>query len=226
MFRKARIALVASVVVLIFACSAGSASADNGFHGYSAARETSSAGHYTGVATTRLDRTVFFQPNTGCTSHFSGDVVFQSEWIVITSDSQNWLELGTGHQCSDTFRYWYWGFGYGGIWFPLGTTDGIANEVSHTFEIIKFGSAYGFLIDGVQKGSQATSTGVYDQSGLESYSTNAVIGTYTHGNLRRTTDSGGWTSWAGFDATKLTGAGMCGGWNSATVWRAAENQTC
>ena len=197
------------------------------FHGYSWAADTSQAGIYTGVSTTRLDRTVFDQASDGCSTYFTGSPVYQTEWIYITSDAQNWLELGTGHQCGDTLRYWYWGYGYGGAWFPIGEQSGISNEVSHTFRIIKFGTVFAFQVDGNLKGTQTSSTGQRDASGLESYSSPAVIGTYTHNTLQRwTTTSGGWVNWAGYDDHGVSGAGMCGGWNSQTSWRAAENQTC
>jgi hypothetical protein len=199
--------------------------ADNGFHGYSAAYELSLSGQYTGVQTTRIDQYIFSQPATGCTQNFAGDPVFQSEWILITPDAANWLEIGTGHQCNDQYRYWFSGYGYLGVWVPVAIQVGVVNGQSHAFTIGKQGSTYYFHRDFTSMGSQQSSFGSSVSSGLESYASAAIVGTYSHSNLqyiRGTT----YYPWAGFDDSVVDAAQMCGGWNSQTSWRVAEWQSC
>jgi hypothetical protein len=226
--RNVRLHVVVGATLLFSAVAVDvPASAGSNFHGYSTASENSALGQYTGIRVTRLDRAVSSQPATGCTQLFSGDPVYQTQWLIITDDAANWLELGTGHQCNDAIRYWFWGVGYLGGWFPLGTQLNITNGESHRFAIRKTGSNTLWLIDGVTKETQPASTGRYISTGLESYSGAAGVNTYTHNTLQRTTNgSQTWVDWAGFDASSVTGAGMCGGWNSATSWRAAENHAC
>jgi hypothetical protein len=198
-------------------------------HHWAIAYESSAGPVYTGVRVHRLNRTVFLQASDGCSDHFSGSVVYQSQWLDVTTDKFNWLELGTAHQCNDTNRYYYWGLGYGGGWFALGTQGGVVNETSHYFAILRSGGAYHFYIDGVDKGTEAFPVGVWIKSGLESWTSGAVVGTYPHETLQRAiNNSNTWVDWAGFDGTEIVGGGVyvCGAWNSATSWRVAENQPC
>lgn len=66
----------------------------------------------------------------GCEAHYTGNPVYQTQWMLITSNAQNWIELGTGHQCSDTLGYWFWGYGYLGDWYPQGSLAGQATATS------------------------------------------------------------------------------------------------
>ncbi len=110
------------------------------FHSYSVASQTTPSGAFTGVATTRQDVPVANIPDTGCSGYFSGNPVYQTEWIYITSDGANWLELGTGHQCMNTLVYWYAGYGFAGTWHPLWEESGIT-PAGHDFQIYEFGSS-------------------------------------------------------------------------------------
>lgn len=84
------------------------------WHSYSAAYEKSAGLGYTGVAGTRADRSVSGLDMSGCSQFFVGQPVYQTEWVNISAG--NWLEFGTGHQCGDTMRYWYWGYGFNNTW--------------------------------------------------------------------------------------------------------------
>ncbi len=214
-----------------------SSSAANGrFHVYSQSFETTPyAGRYSGLSTFRLDRTVSSQPSTGCPNpftgdiqHFAGDPIYQTEWVDITADAQNWMELGTGHQCNDTVRYWYWGYGYAGVWYPINTSGSITEEVSHYFTIVR--NPYGyyvFQIDGATMGTQASSQAQFLASGLESYSSAAVVLAYGNTGLWHTLDTGStWYGWSGRDASTVDAPRMCGRWLSDTSFAIAEASGC
>jgi hypothetical protein len=95
------------------------------FHKYSSAWEnTPSEIPFTGVNEVRNDVSISGIPNDGCSTPITGTPVYQPEWVVQTSNSDTWTELGTGHQCGDTFRYWYWLEGAPGL--PNGYLLGVA----------------------------------------------------------------------------------------------------
>lgn len=196
------------------------------FHNYSVAGENTFAGSYTGVSTTRYDTRVANLPNNGCTGYFQGNSVYQAEWLAITPDGQNWLELGTGHQCRDTLHYWYAGYGYLGGWYPLWEDSNVAEGDSHRFSIAKIGSTYYYAIDTTFVASQNSSSGQDVQSGIESYASTAQVSAYSHNTLQYTQGgSSNWTNWSGED-TQLVGPSMCGRWQSPTSWIVAENALC
>jgi hypothetical protein len=195
------------------------------FHSYSVASQTTPSGAFTGVATTRQDVPVANIPDTGCSGYFSGNPVYQTEWIYITSDGANWLELGTGHQCMNTLVYWYAGYGFAGTWHPLWEESGIT-PAGHDFQIYEFGSSYKFQIDSTVFARQSTSPGYTDVTGLESYAGSAVVNQYTHGTLQyQTGGSGPWANWFGEEG-EFVGSNMCGTWQNPTTWSVAENSSC
>lgn len=148
--------------------------------------------------------------------------------MSITSNGQNWIELGTGHQCADALRYWYWGYGYQGDWYPLGEPSGRAAGVKHTFRTVRSGgSTWKFRIDGTVKGSMTwADQGARVRTGLESYGGSAVVTKYKQSDLKSTIDQGSWTNWSGFDGSIVDAPEMCGGWNTASSWRSSENSPC
>lgn len=202
------------------------ADASHSFHKYSVAYETSAGTAYTAVQVVRSDGSFSISSGSSCTTHFTTPVVYQTQWVVMTSDAQNWVEIGTGHQC-DGFRYWFWGTGQGGVWYPLGTADNVGTN-THTFTIRReAGKDWVYRVDGVHKMTLVWQiTGLFDSVGLESYDGHAVAGSHTYRQLSRQINEGAWELWAGFDNKRVDGPEMCGGWNSASEWRAAENSSC
>ena len=91
-----------------------------------------------------------------------------------------------------------------------------------------YGSQYDdfWYIDGVLKAQVYSPTiGWINEVGLESYSAPASILYYPTYGLQYQHNEGSWTNWAGFDSSKTdTASHMCGIWDSATSWSAAENQ--
>lgn len=129
-----RIAGALAVAVPLALAVAPSAVGDGNFHGYSVGQETSYAGEYAGLGVTRVDRAVDGQANTGCGDYFTGNPVYQTQWVSLPGPG-DWIEVGTGHQCGDTKRYWFWGYGQGGDWNPIGVRGGVNNGESHRFVI-------------------------------------------------------------------------------------------
>ncbi|WP_300677720.1 hypothetical protein [Nocardioides sp.] len=196
------------------------------FHGYSNAIEDNHAGHYTGLQMNRVDRAIT-QGTNGCSTFFSGYPTYQTQWLKVTSTT-NWMELGTGHQCGDTMRYWYWGYGFNGVWYPMGEALGVTAGVSHEFRIARAGTDdWHFRVDGALKASLAWAvSGAADIVGLESYGPGTTTATYSSTSLKDTLDGGSWQYWGGKNGSRVDTPEMCGGWNSATSWRASENVAC
>jgi hypothetical protein len=212
------------LVLALFNAGTGTAFA---FHEYSQADESGFVNHYTGLSVTRPDRSVD-QASTGCSSYYSGNPVYQTQWVLITSDAQNWLELGTGHQCADAKRFWFWGYGYLGDWYPQGEVGGVDAGVTHTFRVVRSGgTTWTWRIDGTARGSLTwAEQGARVRTGLESWGSAAVASKYNQSDLMYTLDQGLWTDWSGFDGSKVGTPEMCGGWNTATSWRSSENSPC
>jgi hypothetical protein len=80
-----------------------------GFHGYSVAREQTGGSGFTGIETSRYDKSVDNVPSGGCVYPYTGTPVYQTQWVILNSGASSWRELGTGHQCEDLMRYWFWG---------------------------------------------------------------------------------------------------------------------
>lgn len=216
---------IAAVFVLSLLMVAPNPAYAAAFHGYAVAKETTGDG-YTGVSDVRIDRAVSGQASDGCLGHFAGTPVYQTEWVIFTDLPQAWMELGTGHQCADTLRCWYWGYGEDGSWFPLGTYGNITNGLSHTFKISRafdgVRNRFYFQVDGSTKGNVSGSdTGSRVEAGLESYSGSATVPGHAYSSLKYQKNGGSFSSWAGRDSNSVT-SGMCGHWASDTSWYAGE----
>ena len=201
-----------------------------GFHAYSHAWENSSG--LTGASVVRLDKAVSGLPNDGCSGPYGPHPVYQPLWVEWVSGS-SWYELGTGHQCSGTYNYWYWGFALNGTWYSEGFQAGITNSISHTFKIDKAPSgpttyAYYYRVDGVTKGhTNSDVTATTADQGLESYCSGCTVLSYSANNLS-VLRSGTWQYWSGRDGSGVGVAqGMCGHWGGTdSIWILSENASC
>jgi hypothetical protein len=128
---------------------------------------------------------------------------------MITADADNWLEIGSGHQCGDGYRYWFWGLGYRGVSIHMGNGPGLQPS-SRTPSVSgrREATPFSFTIDGVLRATQVSSVGQYIETGLETYAPAAVIGGYAHSDLRYALNGGAWVSWSGQDSSSV-GLGMC-----------------
>jgi hypothetical protein len=220
---------VAAGAILGFLMTLPLSASAAGFHGYSQAFERTGGSGFTGLRNYRKDQAVSGLPSSGCSTPFIAPV-YQTQWVILTADALNWMEIGTGHQCNDNYRYWFWGYGDNGAWFPVGTQAGIANGVFHTFEIQRAFDGtrwrFYFKVDGVTKGNVVGSdTGPEVRVGLESYFNNVTVAGYGNTQLKYQKNGGAFSSWAGRDALQVN-APLCGKWISDTSWWAGENVTC
>jgi hypothetical protein len=200
------------------------------FHQYSIGRENTGSG-FTGAHTWRLDRPVSGLPNTGCSFAYTGNPVYQPIWATDPSPSHlSWREVGTGHQCGDNFRYWYWGYGYQGQFTSLGIQSGISNGQYHTFEFhrkqLSSGYYYYFLVDGMTKATlKSTKTFPYVETGLESYASGASVSRYAHRSLKYQKLDGPMVPWSGRDYA-VVHSQMCGTWLADDSRQVGQGSGC
>ena len=198
------------------------------FHDYSHAWESSST--YQGMDNNRVDQAVAGLPNANCSSPYGATVVYETMWYQ-TSPGNN-FELGTGHQCQDQYRYWYWGFSVNGTWSSLGYQTGISNGVSHAFHVRKVNSGFNgwqvyYEIDGVVKKTYATNSTLSNDLdvGLESYCSNCTVTEYLNQQLQYQ-QSGTWYYWSGEDGHQVNYPPMCGYWQSQSIWVSGQGTPC
>lgn len=225
--RLRRRLLVRVSVAVAAACFSFSstASAQTQFHEYSVAGETSAAGHLTGLNVGRYDTEI----STGgsCTSGvFTAPVIYATQWVILTDDATNWLEIGTSHKNS-TCRFWFWGYGSQSQWFPLGTQGNVAKQF-HNFKILRGanGATWSFIIDvTTMPGTINWSTvGRRVEAGLESYVSYGVAPAHDYSKLQYNV-GGVWYNWANRDGSTV-GQSMCGRWLTDVSWIAGQNATC
>lgn len=193
-------------------------------HKYSVAYETTGSG-YTGLSLIRTTRAVTGQVATGCSFPYSGEPVYQTSWVMLNNSDPSWKEIGIGHQCNDTFRYYFWGYGLNGAWFPLGEQLGITNGQSHSFKIASnvLGAAIWdrWYIDSTVKAELqfqvVDGTGTEVRVGLETYAGGAQVLPYDNISMKYQKNAGGFSNWAGQD-TSLVQSPLCGDWGGATSW--------
>ncbi len=144
----------------------------------------------------------------------------------------NFYELGTGHQCNDQYRYWYWGLSANGQWTSLGSQAGITNGVQHLFRMDRQATgqstyAIYYRIDGVTKRTFTTGAvvGTVLDVGLESYCQGCVVDGYSNQDLKYL-KAGVWSFWAGQDGQQANDPPMCGHWAGVTVWWSGEEAAC
>jgi hypothetical protein len=201
------------------------------FHSYSSALDNSD-GVYTGIRQYRSDRLPTGLANTNCTSPFTGEPVYQTQWNTrsVNGSDISWVELGTGHQCSGgpTYRYHFWGYGSVNNWHPLGTEDIGTTTGAYDFQIIQSNSqTYNWKVGGVLKASYDWNTTFTDaRVGLESYRSGATVSPYVGSSLQYTYNgSSSWKSFAGRDSSQVD-TEMCGAWNTDTSFIMGQNTTC
>lgn len=199
---------------------------------YSYAGEFTQAGAYTGSRLYRFDNQ-FNLPGTNCDDSFTYPVTYQAQWAIITPDAQNWIELGTGHKCFD-YRFWYWGFGIGGSWFPQGTSGNRAVD-AHTFRISRTWNGgnpeWSWYVDLTLIGSIYWNTGAARlEAGLESHESTTVASPHGYQSLAYQVYDMPWQNWSGQDGATVQENGVpsgppaiCGRWYSPTDWRASQN---
>lgn len=225
--RGARIISAVALIATQLALPSHAAAAS--FHAYSEAWELTAGSGYSGLSVFRNDAPTSGIPADGCSAPITGSPVYQTEWLVFAS-KMNWIELGTGQQCQDTYNYWFGGYGYNGTFNLIWDHTGIALNGPHTFTINGTISSGNFVhllqIDGITKTSVTWNvTGVKVVAGLESYASGASECSWDQNLAYQRNESSTWSAWSSRDGQEID-ASMAGGWKSDTTWMAAENTTC
>jgi hypothetical protein len=199
------------------------------FHEYATAQDGTYSSSYTGIDVARPDETINTTNSSTCTTYFTGYPIYQTEWL---GDSDgDFMEIGTGHQCSGSsnFEYWYADYDVDGTFVPIWEKT-ITGGSSHTFWILGNGgdeAGYGFGVDSTEETWLSDlSQFQVARTGLESYDSTATVTAYTNSSLKYDHSySGTWHSWTNSAEDVLTSP-MCGVLISATSWKAGENTTC
>jgi hypothetical protein len=214
--------IFAATAALAYSATIPSLSNAAATHRYSTATETSGSS-FTGVATTRINQHVSGLPQTGCSAYYTGNPVYQTQWVILSDTADDWHEIGTGHQCGDANHYYFYGYGLNSVWHPINAIPNASFSGSHTLRIYKASATRTeFWIDGSVKASLTTSvTGPEVRAGLETYWDTATVPGYNISFLQYQKDSSAPASWSGRDST-LVNTGMCGLWNSDTSRRVGQ----
>lgn len=195
-------------------------------HNYSVASENS-ARHYTGLSTKRRDVAVT-QPRTGCNHPFRGDPIYQTQWIRSFS-GQDFIEFGTGHQCSNNFVYHYYVYGQNGIFHVIGHRRNGPHTKMTRYRITRSGSpnTWYFPVKSRYVASLSWRRSFPEvQTGLESYAPYGHVRPYWHTYLRvQRFGHSRWRGWRGRDARSVDNPPMCGSWGHA-AWRTGEASSC
>lgn len=197
--------------------------------GYSGGVESSLGSGYTGVSTIH---SVLLLDNNTCNSP-----VYQTQWLNFTSSPQQWVELGTGYDCSAIcpggpaacrFNYMYFQ-GDGASGFVQRTY--MPSFGSYTFQLARENGNH-ILWDGLINGTIFNKIGwshgtAYDaEFGLESHNFAQTVAAHNFAGLKYKRGDGAFTEFAGQDGKLGPNSPLCGFWTSATNWRAAENTPC
>jgi hypothetical protein len=197
------------------------------FHGYATGFENDTSKQpFTAVIATRVDEAISGIPNDGCSGPIQGSPVYQPEWVVDTSNSQDWEELGSGSQCQDKLHYWYWGYGYQGNFHLMGTRNNTLGQ-SHRFYLIRTVNAeWSVDVDSTQIARfQWNETGIFVEAGLESYASGASVTEFSNSSLQYEKNFGAPGYWDGFDG-QIVNSSMCGYWYVAPTWYSGEGTGC
>lgn len=207
---------------------AHSAFAQGQWHGYSAAYEASGSG-FIGVRQYRPNRLPTNIPATGCSTPIAGSPVYQTQWVQ-DSDAQDWVEIGTGHQCNREFRYHFAAYASNGNFTLLDyIVISSTNNSSHTFSIRRDlpTTTWRFEVDTLLIDTLNWNRTFGDVAvGLESYVQNAGVSRYSGQYLRWRKSDDVWHQWGGQDGTNVNSVLMCGSWILDTEWEAGQNANC
>jgi hypothetical protein len=196
------------------------------FHYFSTAIEDTGSATFTGVKEYRVDKAVTGIPLNGCTQPHTGTPVYQTMWVQVHGGlTAEWFELGTGHQCNDTYRFWFWGYGYNGNWVPLGEDIGQTNGQSHWFSISRAihggNHMYDYKIDGSLKEQlESVALGEKVFVMLESWASNANT-VFPMTVLQYQKSEGAWLDFSGRDDTNIDSV-MCGYWIADQTFKAGQ----
>jgi len=215
------------VVVGLVGTHADPASAFN-YRVYSVGGTYEYSNSLTGAFSVHADAAITVSPGTWCYTPYvdSANPVFLQQWVNITNDAANAIEIGTGHQCNG-FVYHFIGYRWNGDWYSLGTTEISATSSGHYFDTHRLAQTWYFAFDGVQQSGTIfwNATGVFVDVGIESSDTAASVPNHWFTQLQYTFNEGPWYAWSSPTVIAVNSP-MCGHFISATQWSGAENNPC
>lgn len=208
-----------------------------GFHAYSYALENNTWGLASGLSAERRRPEFASVSPYGCSAPYSGNPIYQTQWIDFTGTGLNWLEIGSGHQCNEDYVYNFFGYGYQNEYYSVASNQVNPTNDLHTYAILRAGSGgymWQYKIDGEVR---QTTNAFYGQGGyqvkvgLESYYSPGQAGPVSHQLLKYAAAPPGTTNpyvdWDGRDFSSVdTAKGMCGRWVNDTQWREGQQTSC
>ena len=157
--------------------------------------------------------------------------MYEPLWVIMSSDSTAFAEVGTAHPAGAP-RYWYFFVGHPGVFFNFVWTHEFNSTARRALRLERtIPTMWRATIDGTNFGLPdynfgASRYGIRLETGLESYSANAVAPAVTNSPLHyEVGDLGIWPRWKGKDG-QYVDPGLCGRWTSAYGWRYGQNTTC
>jgi hypothetical protein len=213
---------VAVAVVTLLGQPAAPAQATHAFHAYSYMQEWSSPYAYTGLYARRPETPVSGSPYSGCsTVPYSYQPVYFTQWVSI-NPGVDWLEIGTGHQCSNDMKYWFWGYGWQGNWYPLGEEwNGIYFNEYHYFEVYRVATTWYWYINGLNRDTMYwNAVGTRVRVGMESWNGHTTTPWTTIDTMNKTISEGPYTPLS-YTST-VVNTQMCGQPLSANSYQARE----
>jgi hypothetical protein len=224
--RRFKAIVLAAVLVVVIADPAHATS----FHQYARGWE-SSTGNYKGLSVDHKDAVGqdIDVPNDGCSHYYTGSPIYQTQWLQSSDNpTSEWVEIGTGHQCNNTFLYRFMDYSDNGVFHSLNTFM-ISGGDFHTFRIVRDDSlgVWEFKVDGDVKNVLTWSRASFPlaATGVESYASSGFITSLHHYNLQYQGSAGTWNDWSGRDL-KDAGSSMCAKWSSDTSIEVGQNTTC
>jgi hypothetical protein len=227
---SSRLVVLGSIVALLLGAISVPATANHvSNHRYSIGFDLTVA-TYNGVRLTRYDNNI--AAGGVCNSAYVSPVVYQTQWVILDTTASDWVEIGTMHKTS-TCKYWFWGYGFDGVWNSLGTR-GNRQYGQRTFVISKSSypadAAWAMSVGSETLGDVyfGNIPGDYVSAGLETYNIIPIIAAHNYSSLQFLGASGTgliWQNWAGMDYRQVD-TRMCGRWLSGSSWRAGQNTTC
>lgn len=221
--RSRWLAAVASVAFTLASVLAGAQPAEgtHAFHKYSVARDGAQFA-YTGVYSSRTDAVPSGLTPGPCPAiPYQYKPVYYTQWVILTTSASDWVEVGTAHGCVGQ-RYWFWGYGWQGGWYPLGEEWSVPLQTNY-YDIHRLAEVWYWEINGLNRATKTwNAVGPRVEAGLESYNGHVDAQWVSHLSLNKTLSESVWYAWSGTTVAYLDGPEMCGQLVSATTYRTRQ----
>lgn len=216
-------------LAVILAVSTPQLAEAQSFHKYAIAKDGSQFA-YTGVYSSRIDQAPTGGQNPGPCSAvpYQGTPLYYTQWVIIRDGPNSVLdftELGLAHACVGQ-KYWYWGYGWNGTWYPLGEDWAPPLGQTNYYDLHRVAQVWYWNINGLNRATMTwNAVGIRVEGGLESYNANATTNYINHSQLQKTLSESPWYNFA--NATSSVNSGLCGVWvTQYTVFKTRQGTPC